>query len=227
MAEFLFEPFRAIDVSKAVYFAIERVKPEAARLQAEAAQEEAVKKGVAILPEPRLGQPYPFDLLDADGKPIRSEDCKGKVLVVAFLGPGGFDRIALVMAKKIRESYKPEDVAFIGISFDATIEEAKETFAGSGPDGSLVVIPNDPTTRRLWADGSLVERVPKFLVVDGEGVLRFDCDPFDLQDRVDILFGRAKRPPFTAIRPGKSATGEPTKALAVPSISPGPSPKPQ
>ena len=226
MEEFVFEPFRKVDASKVAYFGLERVVPEAARMLAEATQQEAKEKGVAILPEPRLGQPYPFDLADVDGKPIRAADFKGKAVVVTIWGPGGFGNIGLIYAKKLRESYKADEVAFVGISFDGSAEEAKQSFAKMGPDGPLVVIPNDPTTRRLWIDGSRVDQIPKFFLVDREGVLRFLCHAYELKDSVDILFGRAVRPPFTTIRPGKPATKGATTSRPVPSTVPGPSPVP-
>ena len=216
MREFRFDPFQGYDVSKVAYFAIERVVPDAARLLAEATQEEAKEEGVAILPQPRLGQPYPFGLVDVDGKPIQTSDFKGKAVVVSVSGPGGFGNIGLMTAKRLRDLYKPDEVAFVNISFDATAEEAKGTLAKMGPDGPLVVIPNDPTTRRLWADGSQVDRLPKFFLVDRDGVLRFVPPTHELQDRVDILFGRAKRPPslvfdLRLVPPVKDASGIPTE----------------
>ena len=171
MTDFQFEPFQMVEPSKAAYFAIERVVPDAAKLLVEAAQEEAEDKGVAILPEPRLGQPYPFDLVDVDGKPVRSADFKGKAVVVTIWGPGGFGNLGLMFAKKLRESYKADEVAFVSVSFDGSVEEAKQSFAKQGPDGPLVVLPNDPTTRRLWVDGSRIDQIPKFFLVDREGVL--------------------------------------------------------
>ena len=216
MSEFRFDPFQGYDASKVAYFAIERVVPDAPRLLVEATREEAEEAGVAILPQPKLGQPYPFDLVDVDGKPIRTSDFKGKAVVVSVSGPEGFGNFGMMTAKRLRDFYKPDELAFVNISFDATAEEAKGTLAKMGPDGPLVVIPNDPTTRRLWADGSQIERIPKFFLVDREGVLRFVPPMHELQDRVDILFGRAKRSPFLVFQlrlvpPVEDAGGIPTE----------------
>ena len=230
MKEFGLDPVQQFEPAKVAYFGIERVTPDTARLLVEGAQREAKEKGMAILPPLHFGAPYPFDLPTADGKRLRSDDLRGKAVLVAICGPGGFSAIGLMNVKKVREANSKDDLAIVNISFDGSAQDARETFSKSGSDGPLVVVPNDPTSRRIWSDGAQIAALPMILLIDREGVLRFTgqpFNPFDLQDRVDTLFGRAKRPRFPKathiVRPAVKGA---TRGTTTPEGSPGGSPAP-
>jgi hypothetical protein len=229
MNQFHLNPVQQLTPEKVAYFGIERVTPDALRLLVEAAQREAKEKGMAILPPLRFGAPYPFDLPTVDGKRLRSDDLRGKAVLVVVSGPGGISSLGLFSVKKVREASKQDELAIVGISFDGSVEDAREAFARSGADGPFVVVPNDPTTRRIWSEGAQITQLPMFLLIDREGILRFNCQhPFELQDRVDILFGRAKRPPILKpARPVKPAPKATTAPTATPAPTPGPSPTPR
>ncbi len=228
MSEFHLDPDRQFTPAKVAYFGIERVASDAARLLVEAAQREAKEKGMAILPPPRLGAPYPFDLPTVDGRRLRSGDLRGKVVLVAVWGPDGMSRIGLMTVKKVREDNKGDDLAIVGISFDGSAEDARGAFAKTCSDGPLVVIPNQATARRIWSDGAQIDHLPMFFLVDREGVLRFNCRAFDLQGCIDTLFGRPKRSPFSkSIRVFKPAPRAPRAPTGGPTPPPGSSPAPR
>ena len=219
MTEFSYAPPQEGDISKVAYFAIERVVPDAARLLAEDAQKRAKEKGIAILPVPQLGRPYPFDLVDVDAKTIRQGDFKGKAVVISIAAPGPFGDLGLLAAKRLRESFKPDEVDFVTVSFEGSAGEAKAKFANMGLGGHLVFIPNDLATRRLWVEGAGLDQYPKFFIVDREGVLRFICSALDVEDRVAVLFGRAKRLTIPVARPSRPVRQGVTKAPPAPAGS--------
>ncbi len=222
MAEFSFGPCDWADFSKVAYFAIERVVPDAARFLVEDAQKRAAQKGIAILPAPRLGKPYPFDLVDVDARAIRQSDLKGKAVVISVSGPGPFGNHGLLVAKRLRDSYKPDELEFVNISFDGSAGDAKAEVGKIGLDCRLVCIPNDLATRRIWVEGTGIDRFPKCFVVDREGVLRFVSSTTDLEDRVAILFGRPRRPGIAAIRTARPIGQGPNRAQPAPAPAPEP-----
>ncbi|MDR3635851.1 MAG: hypothetical protein P4L84_18760 [Isosphaeraceae bacterium] len=234
MTQFQLDPARQLAPDKVAYFGIELVVPNAERLLAEATQKEAKEKGIEIPPLPILGQPYPFDLPAAAGQRARAADYRGKAVLLAVFGPGGLNRFAMSPVKKIRESTKADELAIVGVSFDGSVEDAREAFANSGADSPIVFVSNDSLTRRLWRDGAQLPAIPTFYLLDREGILRFVCNPFDLPDRVDVLLGRAKRPhfpqPVRAGNPAQKAPAAPpgqkpgARGPAQPSAPQGPAP---
>jgi hypothetical protein len=216
--QYALDPARQLTPEKVAYFGVERVVPDADRLLVEAAQREAKEKGMAILPPPRVGEPYPFDLPAIDGKRLRSGELRGKVVLVAVGGPGGSTVAQLRWIKRVREANPTDEIAIVGVSFDGSAEDARTTFADSGAEDRLVVVPNDPKARRIWREGAEIAHIPTFFLIDREGVLRFTCRSFELQDRIDILFGRARRghlpKPTRIARPALRAPTVPANAPA-------------
>lgn len=183
---------RRIPAKDLAYFGIEQVTPESARLIAEAARKEADARKIALLPPPRVGHPYPLDMLDADGGPIRSADFLGKAVVIVVWGTRPGDQIVPSTLKSLRRAYKAEELALVGVSFAGSSEDARAEFGPSGTGDRLVVLPNDEPTRRIWAAGSEIVSVPVALLVDARGVLRTTCHPFFVEREVEKLFGREK-----------------------------------
>jgi hypothetical protein len=190
--EFLVDPRLAPRPSEIRYFGLERVVPESARLASQAAQTEAKARGLHILPPPRLGETYGFDLPTADGKSTRTDDFRGKFLVVAVWGPRHSSTASLFFLKSALKAAKPDEVAVVGVSFDGSIDDARETFAGLDRDDPLVVIPNEAITRRIWSEGAEIAQVPTFFLLDRDGKLRFVCNTLKLRDSLALLIGRPK-----------------------------------
>lgn len=224
--QFRLDPVRQFKPDKVAYFGIELVVPDADRLLAEAAQKEAKEKGVEILPPFTIGKPYPFDIAAADGGRLRASDFRGKAVVLVIWGPDGGGLSALATAKRAREADRKKELAVVGVSFDGSVEDARKAFAVSGADGPFALVPNDSLSRRLWRDGAQVEFVPKILLIDPEGVARFVCNSFDLQDHIDIVFGRAKRH-HVPVRLGPPTKKAPGPAQGGQLKAPGPPAAPQ
>lgn len=198
-SEFTLDPVAQLPRDKVAYFGIERVAPNAERLLADAAHKTAEEKGIAILPIPQVGKPYAFDLTTADGRRIRTEDFRDKAVVIWVWGPSLSDNWLQIDLKRIRDSYIDNEIVFVGVSFDGSVEEAREKFAKGKTDGSLVFIANDAKTRRLWQEGAQITRLPAYFLIDRDGILRHRGNFFDFKQNVDILFGRYT--PFQIHRP--------------------------
>lgn len=205
---------------KVAYFGVEKVPVVSEKEKMEYAQRDAGELGIAILPPASLGQPYTFDLPTADGKRVRSEDLRGKAVLVIVCGNEAMSPLGLKMARTAIDTVKKEEMAVVVVSFEATIEDARKALAMSHVEGSLVFVPNDLATRKLWTEGSQIPYLPMLLLVDREGVLRFNCNSFELQDRVDIVFGRAKRMPRPKALRSIIKDPKPPKAPSGPTLRP-------
>jgi RNA polymerase sigma factor (sigma-70 family) len=75
-------------VRRIAYVGIEVVSPEAHKLHARLATQEARKAGIEVLPYPEIGKAYDFALSTEDGRKIRSNDLKGKVVLLDFWTSG-------------------------------------------------------------------------------------------------------------------------------------------
>jgi RNA polymerase sigma factor (sigma-70 family) len=71
-------------VPKVAYVGIEVVNPEAHKIQARLAAEQARSAGIEVLPYPEIGKVYDFALSTEDGRKIRANDLTGKVVLLDF-----------------------------------------------------------------------------------------------------------------------------------------------
>lgn len=217
--------------TKGVYFGIERVPTDDQRLAAEAARAEAMARKVELLPPPRIGEPFPIDLALAEGGRVRATDLKGRAVLVVVTGPGSQGPFSLKMHRK---EFPPEDLAVVNVSFDGDLEAARATRDRLGEPAPLVLVPNDPVARRLWREGAELPYLPTCWLVDRAGVLRFQSQWFDLDDRIATTLGRPTRiAKFQAISresvakaqvEARARTKAATNAPAPPPISKKPAP---
>ena len=172
------------------YFGLERMMSPVVRQAGAAARAEAKQKGIDLLPPPRLGEPFDFDLPTADGGRVKSADLQGKVVLVVISGPFPTGPTGL---QWIRKEYQASELAVVAISFEATFEQTESARKALGEPTSLVMIPNEPLTRRLWRDGAEIERIPAYWIIDPTGILRFRGQWFELGDRLATALGRPTR----------------------------------
>lgn len=216
------------------FFGVERVVPEAARLAATAARAEAQAKGVELMPSPRLGEPFSFDLATVDGRRVRSADLKGRAILIVFHGP--FPRQPFPLTQ-VRKEIPEADLAVVGVSFDGDAATATRDWKQIGEPAPLVLVPNDVAARRLWREGVELPYLPAYWIVDRDGILRFQEQWFDLPDRLATVTGHpTQRGKFEALakeartRPVGQAyiNGVPVPMPARPAPSaPGASPRPK
>ena len=215
-----------LDHPETLFFGVERVIPDAEKLAGEAARAEAQKLGVEILPPPRIGEAFRFDLATADGQRIRSDDLKEKAVLILFSGP--FPSGPSPM-ENIRAEFAPADLAIVHISFAEDAEEANRPFARLGEKIPLVLVPNDPKVRRLWREGAEITYLPDHYLLDHAGILRFREPWSNLADRLATTLGRpTHRGKFEAFVAENKARFEAQKrtnqlpqAPVAPPVSPG------
>ncbi len=177
----------AVNQESFAFCGVERVVPESARLAAETARVAAQRKGVCLLPPPRLGAPFEFDLATVSGKRVRSSDLKGKAILVVLTGPSPRGPISL---GSIRASIPEQDLAVLNVSFEATSEAVQKAAQPLGEPTYLVHVPNEPEIRQLWREGAEIQGLPMYWIVDPAGILRFQEQWTDIADRLATVLGR-------------------------------------
>jgi uncharacterized protein (TIGR03067 family) len=179
------------------------VVPAEVRRAAEAAAsvrafQEAGTTGIEILPRPEVGKPYEFTLTAADGQVLRPAVLKGKVVLIdCWAGWCSPCMAKMPQLKALYQRRHADGFEVIGVNFDkdrTRAEQLAKTLALPWPE---VYVPGDDRTRHLWTDGPGIESLPRLLLLDREGILRWDGGPGELAERVEALLDAP------APRPGK------------------------
>jgi len=174
---------------------VEVVPAEVRREAKAAASARAIQKargaGIEILPRPEVGKPYEFALTAADGQEIRSTTLKGKVVLIdcwaSWSGPCTAKMPGL---KKLYERRRGDGFEVIGLNFDQDRTKAERLIKAQALPWHQVFVPGDARTRRLWDEGPGLPSYPRLLLIDRDGVLRWDGDPGELDERVAELLAR-------------------------------------
>ncbi len=214
----------AMDPPGSAFVGVERVVPDSDRLTAEAARAEARRKGVETLPPPRLGEPFVFDLPAVDGRRVRSQDLKGKAVLIVLSGP--FPR-GPIAPGQLRKDFSADALVVVGVSFDAEAAEAVKDLALLNDKAAPVVhVPNDPAIRRMWREGAEIPPLPAYWIIDRDGILRFQTHWFDLSDRLATALGRpTQRGRFEAlVKDNKARSDAQRKAKGNAANPPNPTP---
>ena len=164
---------------------VEALHRDGRRLVSKQAVAQAKSQGIDILPLPELDQTYNFELTDVNGNRIRSGDLRGNVVVIDFWATWCQPCMAKMPAlKKVYQKWHDEGLEVIGVSYDRDLETAKKTFAEKDLRWTLVYVPQDETTSRLWDVATGIRAIPRLLVIDRDGILRANFYPFDLENQL-------------------------------------------
>ncbi len=178
-----------LPAGKAANFGVEAVPSEVRRATREAASAEAIgrarARGIDLLPWPRVGQPYEFTLETGDGRVVRSLDLKGKVVLIDCWATW----CAPCMSKmpKLKELYEKrhgEGFEVIGVNLDDDPENAHRVLKTLALPWPEVFVPTDEATRATWETAAGIENLPRLLVIDRGGVLRYDGGPGEVEGQV-------------------------------------------
>jgi thiol-disulfide isomerase/thioredoxin len=165
-----------LPAAKVELIGIEAVTLEANRLAARKALEEARVDGIEVIPWPEIGKPYPFTLTTLDGRKIRSEDLKGKVVVLDCWATWCSPCLALMPElKSLYHKRHRDGLEIIGVSLDDdpdTIRKASKTLELSWPQ--VQAQRRTELERQLWVQASGIVSIPRILLIDRAGVLRAD-----------------------------------------------------
>ena len=167
------------------------VRREAKAAASARAIQEARGAGIEILPRPEVGKPYEFALTAADGQELRSGALKGKVVLIdcwaSWSGPCTAKMPGL---KQLYERRRGDGFEVIGLNFDQDRTRAERLIKTQGLPWHQVFVPGDDRTRRLWDEGPGLPSYTRLLLIDRDGVLRWDGDPGELDERVAELLAR-------------------------------------
>lgn len=164
-----------LPASKVTHLGIEVVTPEGITTIAAAATERARQAGVDVLPLVKPGAGYDFVLTTMDGKKIRSQDLRGKVVLIDCWATWCSPCMALLPEiKAMYEKHRGEGLEVIGINYDHDAEKARKACEKHGLTWPQVIVPKDEETRQLWQESSGIGSLPRVLLLDREGILRVD-----------------------------------------------------
>ena len=178
-----------LPAEKATTLGIEAVPSEVQRAAKEAASVEAVGKakarGIDVLPWPRVGEPYDFTLKAAEGRLLRSRDLKGKVVLIDCWATWCSPCMAkMPKLKDLYEKRHGEGLEVVGVNFDDDQERARQILKGLSLTWDEVYVPTDEATRETWEKAAGIENLPRLLVIDRDGILRYDGGPGEMEEQV-------------------------------------------
>lgn len=169
-AELKRDDIRAVIVEHLTAEGIARA--EARRKAAEEAVEEARKN--CPLPQPKVGQPFPFSLTSIDGGKLDSEALKGRVVVFDFWASWCAPCVKEIPELiELYRQYEDRGLQIIGINFDddeAMLRSAAKKLEIPWPQ----VLVGDQTQRQAWSKQLDLGSIPRYFVIDRQGILRTD-----------------------------------------------------
>ncbi len=152
------------------------------------AMQEARDSGTDILPWPEIGKPFEFSLKDSRGRVLRSADLKGKVVLIDCWASWSSPCMTMMPGLKALDNRRHGDgLEIIGVNFDrhpARTDELVKRLALPWPE---VIVPADDRSFSLWQDASGIHDLPRLLLIDRQGILRWDGPPAELEKQVEAM----------------------------------------
>jgi hypothetical protein len=175
-------------------FGIELVPADVLRAKESAASnrafQEARDAGIEILPLPEVDKPYDYSLTAADGRILRTDTLRGKVVLIdSWESRDGRYTDRVPSLKTLYERHRGDGFEVIGLNFDRDRAIGERLVKALALPWPQVFVPTgDLRTLRLWSEGPGFPRFPRFLLIDRDGILRWDgADPHELDQRISAL----------------------------------------
>jgi thiol-disulfide isomerase/thioredoxin len=172
MARFRLDP-NQLPITEVRHLGFEALSRDGLKIASEAAVREAREKGIWILSLPEVGRRYEFSLTTTDGKVIDSEKLRGKVVLIhcweSWCGPC---KAQMPAVKKIYEKWHAKGLVVLGVSSDKDAKSAEAVYERLEIYWPLVVVPSDTEVRVLWRRAARISSIPRYLLVDRQGILR-------------------------------------------------------
>ncbi len=156
------------------------------------ALDEARAVGAKALPLPIVGRPYEFDLPTIAGGMVRSDDLRGKVVVVDCWATWCMPCMEKMPALKSLAEKHLDDLVVIGVNFDDNLDDAMAEIAkGTVPGVQVHAASLAKGSEDLWERATGIRTIPRIFIIDREGVLVDDVAPSAMVQRVEeSLAGR-------------------------------------
>ncbi len=192
MMEYRLDPnVLAFDRVKGLGFEV--VSAEVLQAEADAARDQAFQEARALridlVPRPQVGKPYEFVLTAADGQRLRSDALKGKVVLIdCWASWNGSCTGKLPKLKTLYQRRRGDGFEVIGLNFDQARDHGERLVKALALPWPQVYVPGDDRARRLWRDGPGFPSFPRLLLIDRQGILRWDDgNPEELDERINTL----------------------------------------
>jgi thiol-disulfide isomerase/thioredoxin len=186
MYRFRLDP-KKLPAEKVNRLGVEMLTPEGVRLLARQALARAKKEGVEVLPPPNVGAKYEFALTALDGRKVRSQDLRGKVVLIDCWATWCSSCMALLPDLiGLHEKWHEAGLEVVGISFDEDPAKVRKAVRALKLPWPQVLVPADEATRRLWQEAAGIGGLPRVLLIDRDGTLHADS-PENLEKAVAEL----------------------------------------
>jgi RNA polymerase sigma factor (sigma-70 family) len=182
---------RDLPTTDAKFIGFEFLNPEGRKVAANDAAERLRKLGVEVLPAAEIGRIYDFSLTTLDGKKIRAQDLRGKVVLIDCWATWCSPCMAKMPAlKDLYAQYHKDGLEIVGVSFDHDAKRARKAIEKEGLAWPQVLAPTDEDERGKWSVAAGIESLPRLFVLDRDGILRSDCGPDHVKEEITKLMTR-------------------------------------
>jgi thiol-disulfide isomerase/thioredoxin len=171
---------------------IEELTPEGRQRASARAIGRLQASGIQPLPLPRIGLTYEFTLTATDGKEIGSEDLRGKVVLIDCWATWCTPCMKkMPHLKALHWRWHDRGLEVVGVNYDGDQAKARRACESLGLPWRQVAVPGDEKTQELWEVASGISTLPRLLILDRSGVLRFDCLPEEMERHLaELLEGK-------------------------------------
>jgi len=180
---------------------IEAVTSDANRIAAREALERAKIAKIEVIPWPQVGETYPFTLTTIDGQKIRSDDLKGKVVVIDCWATWCSPCMALMPElKALYKKWHQQGLEIVGISLDRDMETVQKVCKSQGLTWPQVWVPDEERLRELWQQACGIGAIPRVLLLDRRGILQADAVD-NLEENIAKLLPHSRKEPPAKSKP--------------------------
>ena len=147
--------------------------------------------GIEILPRPEVGKPFAFRLTSSDGKPLTSAGLKGKVVLIDCWATWCTPCMAKMPdLKALYARHHADGLEVIGVNFDQDKDRknTRATIQRLGLPWPEFFVPDDEHGRELWEEATGITGLPRLLLIDRDGILRWDGGAGELKEQVARIF---------------------------------------
>jgi thiol-disulfide isomerase/thioredoxin len=184
-ARFLLSGMLAGEVT---HLGVEELTPEGRQRASQRASERLRTAGVDALPLPQTGRAYEFTLRAMGGELIRSKELRGKVVLIDCWATWCTPCMQkMPHLKELYARWHDRGLEVIGVNFDGDEAKARRASETLGLAWPQVAVSGKEEIQGLWEVASGIDTLPRLLILDREGVLRFDCGPAELENRLAAL----------------------------------------